>query len=101
MTNATHATVITMRRDLAFEAQQKAALDAILQRGFSETPGFVTGLWMFDRDAGETVIVMTFDSLVAAQSFAETSRANVDRRAALGFEFVSARVTEVTATASA
>ena len=56
-----------MRRDPAFQAQQKAALDAILQRGFSDTPGFVTGLWMFDGDAGETVIVTTIDSLVAAQ----------------------------------
>ena len=56
---------------------------------------------MFDRDAREIVIVTTFDSLVAAQSFAGTASANADRQAALGLESVSVRVTEVLAAATA
>ena len=100
MTDATHATVITMRRDLAMEAQQNAAFAAALERGFSDTPGFITGLWTFDRDASEIVIVTTFDALAAAEGFAETARANADRQTALGLEFVSVRVTEVLAAAT-
>jgi hypothetical protein len=101
MTDATHTTVITMRRDLALEAQQHAAFSSALQRGFSDTPGFVAGLWTFDREASEIIIVTTFDSLAAAQSFAEIARANADRQTALGLEFVSVRVTEVLAAATA
>jgi hypothetical protein len=96
MSDATHATVITLRRDLSREADQKQALQHLIERGFHVIPGFVSGLWTFDREACETVTIHTFDSLDAAEAFAVQARNNAAGQAALGLELLSVRVNEIT-----
>ena len=59
---------------LSREADQKQAMNRLIVRGFHEIPGFVAGLWTFDRDASQSVIIHTFDSLSAAAAFAEVSQ---------------------------
>jgi hypothetical protein len=84
---------------MSMPAKQQQSFREMFERGFGDIPGFVAGIWMFDRGATETVIVHSFDSLEHAEEFADLSRSRADRRAANGFEMVSVRVTEVLGTA--
>ena len=70
MTDATHATVTTLRTDLAKEAERIQEMNRIRERGFDHVPGFVAALWTIDRENSEVVIIHTFDSLQSAESFA-------------------------------
>jgi hypothetical protein len=51
------------------------------------------GRW---TDASQSVIIHTFDSLSAAEAFAEKSRSNAAGQAALGIELTSVRLNEIT-----
>jgi hypothetical protein len=98
MAEATHVTVTTLRRDLSKEDEQHQELQKLLARGFDEVPGFVSGLWTFDRERSEVVIIHSFDSLDAAQAFADHNRNNTaNRQAQFGLELLSVRVNEVIA----
>jgi hypothetical protein len=99
MTGATHATVMTLRRDLSKAEKQRQSFREMFERGFAEIPGFVSGLWTFDPEACEVVIVHTFDSLAAAEGFAEMARTTPQRQAERGLELLSVRVSEVLGTA--
>ena len=99
MAEATHATVTTLRRDMSMQAKQEQSFREMFKRGFGDIPGFVAGIWMFDRGATETVIVHSFDSLEHAEEFADMVTNTADRQAAHGLELVSVRVTEVLGTA--
>jgi hypothetical protein len=99
MAEATHATVTTLRRDMSMQAKQQQTFREMFERGFGDIPGFVAGIWMFDRGATETVIVHSFDSLAHAEEFADMTRNRADRQAAHGMELVSVRVADVLGTA--
>jgi hypothetical protein len=97
--DTTHATVTTLRRDLSKADKQAESFRQMFERGFAEIPGFVAGLWTFDPEACEVVIIHTFDSLAAAEAFADMVRNRRERQAEHGLELVSVRVNEVMATA--
>jgi hypothetical protein len=100
MADATHATVTTLRRDPAKEAEQIREMNRIIgERGFAEVPGFVSGLWTLDREKSEVVIIHSFDSLESAESFAAHNRNSAARQAEFGMELLSIRVNEILATA--
>ena len=69
------------------------------QRGFDEVPGFVDGLWTFDREKSEIVIIHRFDSQESAEAFAAQNRNRAARQAEFGLELLSIRVNEILATA--
>ena len=81
MADATHATVTTLHRDLSKQAKQEESFREMFERGFDVIPGFVSGIWTFDREASEVIIVHSFDSLRAAEDFAEMARGRTERQA--------------------
>jgi|SRR4051794_30897009 hypothetical protein len=95
MSGATHATITTLRRDLSKAEMQRQAFETMFAHGFDDVPGFVSGLWTFDPEAGDFVIVHSFDSRDAAATFASMAEENARRQAALGLELVSVRLNEV------
>jgi hypothetical protein len=99
MADATHMTITTLRRDLSKEEEQSQELQRLLERGFADLPGFVAGVWTFDRDTSEVVILHSFDSMQSAEAFAESNRNSAARQAEFGFELLSVRVNEIIATA--
>ncbi len=99
MTDATHATLATFRMDLTREAEQREGLRHVIVPGVREAPGFVTGCWTLDRSERESVVLVTFESLSTAESFAESVRANAEHQRAVGIELMSVRVVEVSARA--
>ncbi len=99
MAMATHATVMILGRDLSREAEQDEALRQMQERGFANLPGFVSGVWLSDRERAEAQIIVCFASEHDAQSFAEMARDLGERQASLGLELRSVRVNEVLATA--
>ena len=101
MAAATHATVMTLHRDLSKQAKQDQSFREMFERGFDVIPGFVAGIWTFDREASEAVIVHSFDSLHAAEGFAEMIRGSAQRQAEHGLTLLSLRVAEVLGTAQA
>ena len=90
---------MTLRRDMSQESEQLHASREMFNRGFGDIPGFVSGVWTFDREAPELVVVQLFDSRESAEAFAEMARSNAERQAAHGLALLSLRVTEVMGTA--
>ena len=99
MSNPTHATVATFRMDLSREAEQREGLTRMIVPGVRSSPGFVTGYWTLDRSTSESVALITFDSIEAAESLADNVRANAPHQMAVGIELISIRVVEVSASA--
>jgi len=85
--------------DLPRKAEQREGLDRMIVPGVRASPGFVTGCWTLDRAAGESVVLVTFDSIEAATAFAGNVRANAPNQMAVGIELVSIRIVEVLASA--
>ena len=95
----THATLATFRIDLSRQAEQQQILDDVIVPGVMKAPGFVNGHWTVDRDAGESTVLVTFESAVDAKSFAAGVEANAPNQAGAGLELVSLRIVEVVASA--
>ena len=95
----THATLAVFRIDLSRELEQQEGLERMIVPGVREAPGFVTGCWTLDRDAGESTVVITFDTRDHADALAVSVRANAPHQSAVGIELVSIRVVEVSASA--
>ncbi len=96
---ATHATLATFRIDLSREAEQQQVLENVIVPGVMKAPGFVSGHWTVDRDAGESTVLVAFESAVDAKSFAGSVEANAANQAQAGLELVSIRIVEVVASA--
>ena len=75
MAHTTHATLVTFRMDLRREAEQREILQNVIVPGVRSAPGFVSGTWTLDREAGESVVLVTFDALDHAHAFADSVRA--------------------------
>jgi NADH dehydrogenase len=99
MATPSHATLATFRVDLTREAQQRQGLDELIVPGVRRFPGFVTGHWTLDRTAAESIVLLTYDSLTAAESMADNIRGNADNQRQVGLELVDVRVLEVAASA--
>jgi|SRR3954447_16228734 hypothetical protein len=100
MTHPAHATLVTFRMDLGREAEQRDALRDVIVPSVRSAPGFVSGTWTLDREAGESVVLVTFDAIDHALDFAGSVRANAPHQQAVGIELVSIAIVEVVADAS-
>jgi hypothetical protein len=100
MTRPTHATLATFRIDLAREAEQREGLERMIVPGVRQFPGFVSGHWTLDRQASESLVLLTYDSLAAAEAMSENIRSNADNQRRVGLDLVGVRVLEVSASAS-
>jgi hypothetical protein len=58
------------------ESEQRDGLSRMIVPSVGSSPGFVTGTWTFDRQLGESVVVVTFDSAENATTFADNVRAD-------------------------
>ena len=99
MSSPTHATLATFRMDLSREAEQREGLTRLIVPGVRSSPGFVTGCWTLDRATSESVVMITFDSIEAAEALANNVRANAPHQTAVGIELMSLRIVEVSASA--
>jgi hypothetical protein len=97
MAEPTHATIATFRIDLSREAEQTEALHNGVVPGVREHPGVVSGTWTLDRDAGETTVLITYDSAAAAEAMVANVRGNAENQRAFGLELLSIQVVEVVA----
>ena len=95
----THATLANFRIDLSREAEQRQVLDDVIIPSVMKAPGFVTGYWTLDRDAGEGTVLLTFESAADARNVAAGVEANAPNQAGAGLELVSIRIVEVVASA--
>ena len=94
-----HATLATFRMDLSREAEQQRILEDVIVPGVMKAPGFVNGHWTVDRDAGESTVLVTFESAVDAKHFAAGVEANAPNQVRAGLELRSIRIVEVGASA--
>lgn len=97
MSGTTHATVASFAMDMAREAETSRTLHELIVPGVRQHPGVVSGHWMMDREADESVVVVTFTSLDAAQAFAHNVTNNAANQAAAGLRLISIRLVEVEA----
>ena len=95
----THASLATFRIDLSIEADQQQLLEDVIVPGVMKAPGFVNGHWTVDREAGESTVLVTFESAVDAKNFAADVKANAPDQAGAGLELLSIRIVEVVASA--
>jgi hypothetical protein len=94
----THATIATFRMDMSREDEQRRGLREFLVPRVSQHAGFLGGTWMLDREAAETVVVVTFSSRQAAEAFQANVESNAASKAA-AIELVGIRVLDVMASA--
>ncbi|MEY2571503.1 MAG: hypothetical protein QOE63_1853 [Acidimicrobiaceae bacterium] len=97
MTEVTHATIAVFDVDLDREDDQRIALERFIVPSVRQAPGFVNGTWMLDREAAESIAVVTFVGAAAASDFVESVRANESNRRAAGLVLRAIRVVEVAA----
>jgi hypothetical protein len=97
--SATHATLATFLMDLSRETEQRAALNQFIVPGVRQFPGFVSGHWTVDRATSESVVLITYESLDAAEAMAENIRGNAANQADAGLELVGVRILEISASA--
>lgn len=69
--------------------------------GVRRHPGFVAGTWTLDRDACESFVMLTFESIDAAEAMRTNVIDNADNQRAAGIDLLGVRVLEVSASASA
>lgn len=100
MNGPSHATLATFRMDLSREAEQRAGLEQMIVPGVRRHPGFVAGTWTLDRAQGTSFVMLTYDSVAAAESMKENILANAEGQRAVGIDLVSVRVLEISATAT-
>jgi hypothetical protein len=99
MAPPTHATLATFRIDLSREAEQREGLQRMIVPGVRQFPGFVGGTWTVDRRTSESIVLLTYDSLGAAEAMPENIRGNADNQRHVGLDLVGVRILEVAASA--
>jgi quinol monooxygenase YgiN len=97
MSEATYATVASFAMDVARAAENRVTLHELIVPGVRRHPGVVSGHWMMDREADESVVVVTFTSLDAAQAFVQNVTNNAANQAAAGMKLIRIRLVEVEA----
>lgn len=94
----THATLATFDVDLSREAEQRKGLDQMIVPGVRGTPGVVSGHWTLDREASQSIVLITYSTRGAAEAMAENIRGNAANQAQAGLELLSVRILEVATT---
>ena len=94
------AVLATFRVDLTREAEQRKILDEVIVPSVRKAPGFVSGYWTLDRDAGEGTVLITLESAVDAAGLADAVRANAPNQARVGLDLTSIRIVDVVASAT-
>jgi hypothetical protein len=94
------AVLATFGVDLSREAEQRRFLDEVIVPAVRKAPGFVSGYWTLDRDAGEGIVLVTLESAVDAAGLADAMRANAPNQARVGLELVSIRIVDVVVSAT-
>jgi hypothetical protein len=97
MSDARYATIATFGRDLTREAVSREGLHGFIVPGVRRHGGVVSGHWMMDREAQESVAVVTFTSRDAAEAFRRDVTNNAENQAAAGVELRQIRLVEVEA----
>ena len=97
MSDARYATIATFGRDLTREAVSRQGLNEFIVPGVRRHGGVVSGHWMMDREAQESVAVVTFTSRDAAEAFRRDVTSNAENQAAAGVELRQIRLVEVEA----
>jgi hypothetical protein len=100
MSAPTHATLATFRMDLTREAEQREGLERTIVPGVRQFPGFVSGHWTVDRETSESLVLLTYDSLRAAEAMSENIRSNAENQRRVGLDLVGVRILEIAASAS-
>lgn len=100
MPQPTSAVLASFRIDLEREAEQRTILEDVIVPSVLKAPGFVSGYWTLDRDAGEGVVLITLESAVDAAGLADAVRANAPNQARVGLDLVSIRIVDVVASAT-
>ena len=95
----THAMLATFHMDLSREAEQQEGLNRMIVPSVRSARGFVSGCWTLDRAKSESLAMITFDSIEAAQGLAADVQATTSQQLAVGIELLSIRVVEVSANA--
>jgi Asp/Glu/hydantoin racemase len=80
------------------EGQRRGLHDFIVPSVRQHT-GFVSGSWLLDREAGQSVAVITFTSREAAESLRENVKSNAANQTTAGVELIDIRLLEVQASA--
>lgn len=99
--HATHATLATFRVDLEREVEQREGLERMILPSVTAHRGFVAGTWTLDRDASESLVMLTYESREAAESMKRNIIGNAENQQAVGLELLGVRLLEVAATAAA
>jgi len=97
MASPTHATLATFRMDPSREAEQREGLQRMIVPGVRQFPGFVAGNWTVDRQSSESIVLLTYDSLTAAEAMADSIRGNAENQRRVGLDLVGVRILEVAA----
>ena len=95
----THATLATFRVDLSREVEQREGLQRMIVPGVRQFPGFVGGHWTIDRRTSESFVLLTYDSITAAEAMAQNIRGNAENQRHVGLDLVDVRILEVAASA--
>ena len=85
--------------DLSREVEQRKGLEEMIVPGVRQFPGFVSGHWTLDRSASESLVMLTYDSISAAELMADNVRWNAENQRRAGLDLVDVRVLEVVASA--
>ncbi len=100
MATPTHATLATFRMDLTREAEQREGLERMIVPGVRQFPGFVSGHWTVDRHTSESLVLLSYDSLSAAEAIRENIQGNAENQRRIGLELVGVRILEILTSAS-
>ena len=84
MASPTHATLARFRIGLSREAEQREGLQRIIVPGVRQFPGFVGGTGPSTQTAA-SIVLITYDSLNAAEAMAENIRATPTTNATWGW----------------
>ncbi len=78
----------------------ETALERFIVPGVQRFPGFVSGHWTVDRDAAESLVLLTYETRAAAETMSENIIGNAESQRAAGLELVGVRLLEIAATAT-
>lgn len=94
-----HAVVAVFETDLSQLDAQQMGLERFIVPSVRSAPGFVSGYWTLDREAGTSLAFIVFENELAAQALRDNVRANAEAQVAVGLRLSSIRVVEMQASA--
>ena len=100
MPTPTHATIARFKVDLSREADQRDGLERIIVPGVREFAGVVEGTWTLDREAAESIVLITYESRAAAEQMRANIMGNADNQRFVGLDLVGVRIVEIMASAT-